>query len=1820
MKRVTKVALLASALFLAGLSNAFATAQLRLSDGTVAGTVTVTDQGPGDADPTPGVVLYSGPVGSDWILNITGGTTLNGGPSAPYLDLGTFNFSSQANGSLTIEFTENGYLVAGAVTAKIGGTTAGDVTYRTWADAGNTSFAKTTLMTSQGPFGGPAFDGETNGTVAIATPYSITVEAVINHPIPGNTGFNAELVVTPPSCDCVLSISCPPPTTLQCPADTSTNATGMPTITATGDCQPVLTYSDSTAQGNCPGNYVITRTWTATPQCGDPVSCTQTITVQDTTAPAITCSPNKTNECGAPIDFDAPAASDRCGTATITVQSTVTNATCGNTFVATRTWVATDECGNSSTCSQTIATVDTTAPSIACVGNKIVECGSAWDFDAPSASDTCGNAALSIVGTVTNAGCGNTFTATRTWRATDDCGNTAECSQTVRVVDTTPPTIACAQNKSVECTSAWTFDAPSASDTCGNAAISVVGTVTNAGCGNTFTATRTWRAIDDCGNTAECSQTVRVVDTTPPTIICAQSKRVECTSAWTFDAPSASDTCGNAAISIVGTVTNAGCGNTFSATRTWRATDDCGNTAECSQTVTVVDTTPPTITCAQNKTVECGSAWDFNAPSASDTCGNATISIVGTVTNDACGNTFTATRTWRATDDCGNTAECSQTVTVRDTTAPTITCAADKTAECGQAWSFNTPTAADTCGNATIAEISTITNGTGCSITITRTWEATDDCGNKARCSQTVTVRDTTPPAITCPPDTTMSNHQGLVFCTYTPGGWGAPPNGNNPGALLAANFATVYPGGFVEVGRPGGSGFSMRFESAAAIEAYLPNGGTPGVLDQDLIDPTDSSAGVFGQHVLALTLNVDFSAAGITEGSSGPLGSVVLNLPGSPLDGMTIDQILAAANKALGGGSLPGGMTFSDLNNIVDKLNNAFDNCAANSWAISHLSPAPTPPSNPGTATAIDDCDPHPLITYKDSSVSNNCGSAIIRTWYASDNCGNTNSCVQRINVTDTVPPVITCSPNKTVECGQAWTFDAPTTTDGSITIVSTVTNGSGCQYTVTRTWKATDACGNKAQCSQTVTVRDTTPPAITCAPNTTTTNCQPKVYCSYTQGGWGTTPNGNNPGMILAENFATVYPGGFAEIGISGSGGFSAKFTSALAIQNYLPDGGTASKLTSDAVNPTTTSAGVFGAQILALKLNVDFSAAGITGGDSGPLGSLVLNDSSSPLNGKTISQILAIANTLLGGGSVSGVTISTLNPLIDNLNQGFDNCTINGWASSHFSVMTCTVSNTPSTPTATDTCDPRPVITFKDSTVSTSCGSSVTRTWYATDKCGNSNSCTQVINNLTDTTPPVITCSPNKTVDCGQAWTFNTPTATDNSGSATITIVSTVTNVSGSVTTSTRTWKATDPCGNTAQCSQTVTVNCQTQTGCTLTIGYYKNHPSAITPLPIYLGTSSGAKSLKVTSQQIGVDVLGQHTYGTPANGITKLYAQLLAAKLNILHGAGGSAVSSAISSADAFLATHNHLDWGSLSVTEQNSVLSWHSSLDNYNNGVTGPGHCGDSEVARALAPTATPASAQVKLGWKKSQEASSYHVLRSGTPDGPYTTIKTGLTGTNYTDGTVVNGTAYYYVVAALKNGIETTESDEASAVPAAPLTSPWNTKDIGVVGVPGGASYSSSKFTVLGSGRDIWDTSDEFRFVYQAASGDCTIVARVASVGNTDPWAKAGVMIRETLNADSKHSSMFVTPGNGVAAQGRLTTGAASVNANTTGLAAPYWVKVVRTGSTFKAYYSSNGSTWTLAGSQSITMGSSVYIGLGVTSHNDSTLCTAVFDNVTATP
>ncbi|MHC4632519.1 MAG: LamG-like jellyroll fold domain-containing protein, partial [Planctomycetota bacterium] len=161
------------------------------------------------------------------------------------------------------------------------------------------------------------------------------------------------------------------------------------------------------------------------------------------------------------------------------------------------------------------------------------------------------------------------------------------------------------------------------------------------------------------------------------------------------------------------------------------------------------------------------------------------------------------------------------------------------------------------------------------------------------------------------------------------------------------------------------------------------------------------------------------------------------------------------------------------------------------------------------------------------------------------------------------------------------------------------------------------------------------------------------------------------------------------------------------------------------------------------------------------------------------------------------------------------------------------------------------------------------------------------------------------------------------------------------------------------------------------------------------------------------------------------------------------------------------------------------------------------------------------------------------------------------------------------------------------------------------------AEAPAGTYTMTASGTDIWSRADEFHFAYKELSGAGAIIAKVESVAHTDPWAKAGVMIRDTLDADSRYAAVLVTPENGVRFQYRSTAGANTSRSFAEGITAPQWVKLERTtGGLVRAFYSADGTTWTNFNLVQVRMDMPVYIGLAVTSHNPGLTCEAKFSKV----
>ena len=168
------------------------------------------------------------------------------------------------------------------------------------------------------------------------------------------------------------------------------------------------------------------------------------------------------------------------------------------------------------------------------------------------------------------------------------------------------------------------------------------------------------------------------------------------------------------------------------------------------------------------------------------------------------------------------------------------------------------------------------------------------------------------------------------------------------------------------------------------------------------------------------------------------------------------------------------------------------------------------------------------------------------------------------------------------------------------------------------------------------------------------------------------------------------------------------------------------------------------------------------------------------------------------------------------------------------------------------------------------------------------------------------------------------------------------------------------------------------------------------------------------------------------------------------------------------------------------------------------------------------------------------------------------------------------------------------------------------------------------------NGSGTWEfgvINDTCRYSYRTLTGDGSITARVDRVTNTNPWAVAGVMIRNTLDAGSVYASVFMTPENGIQFHRRLALGAGGSGTTTADAAAakaPYWVKLTRKGDVFTAQYSTDGAAWADiavpgAPAMRIQMQAIAYIGLvvaprGVYPSTARTVCNAKFSNVSLTP
>ena len=215
-------------------------------------------------------------------------------------------------------------------------------------------------------------------------------------------------------------------------------------------------------------------------------------------------------------------------------------------------------------------------------------------------------------------------------------------------------------------------------------------------------------------------------------------------------------------------------------------------------------------------------------------------------------------------------------------------------------------------------------------------------------------------------------------------------------------------------------------------------------------------------------------------------------------------------------------------------------------------------------------------------------------------------------------------------------------------------------------------------------------------------------------------------------------------------------------------------------------------------------------------------------------------------------------------------------------------------------------------------------------------------------------------------------------------------------------------------------------------------------------------------------------------------------------------------------------------------------------------------------------------------------------------------LAVGLAVSSHVDGTVAQATFDSVTLETL----------------GAPAT--FQSTDIGAVGMVGRSGTFDSTYFARGAGKDVWGTADEFHYFYRSITGNFDFSARAATVQNQDVWTKAGLMVRDGLDANARHAFVIATPTTtkGIAFQRRVTAGGTTVHTAGPAVAPPQWLRLTRVGNVITAYHrSSSTGAWTAIGSQKFTgLPATVRIGFAVSSHVESAAATATFDNVTITP
>ncbi len=1160
-------------------------------------------------------------------------------------------------------------------------------------------------------------------------------------------------------------------------------------ITITDGCTPdaaLIVSSSSVANGTCP--ILITRTYTVTDACGNSVNIIHNISVDDTQAPVVTGSltPLTIEGCvaaAAPAAVTTVAAlealaggitiTDGCtadGALTVSSNS-VANGSCP--IVITRTYTVTDACGNSVNIIHTINVDDTQTPVIAGSLTPLTVEGCNAAAAPPAATTVAAIEALAGGLTITD-GCtpdalitvtSNSVSSgtcpiviTRTYTVSDACGNSANIVHTINVDDTQAPVVTgTLTSLTVEGCNAAAVPAAvttvaalealpgsvTIADICTpDAALTVTSNSVSAGtC--PIVVTRTYTVTDACGNSVNIVQIINVDDTTPP-VVTNSLTPLTLEGCNASVAPPAAATVAALEALAGGVTINDACTPDASmsvsyfdvsagtcpivVTRTYTIRDACLNSVTLVHIINIDDNTAPVVTGSLLPVFALGcSAASAPAPvnsvaalealpgavQISDVCSSDAALTVTSTSTSAGTCPIIVTRTYTITDACGNSANIVQTINISDNQAPVVSGTLNTLAASGCSAADAPPpvvtvaalealpggvTISDNCNpDASLSVVSNSVSSGTCPVVVTRTYTISDLCGNSVNLVHIINVTDVTSPVVVGSPATT-----NIAGCSAAD----APPP-----ATTVAGVESLTGGISVTDGCVPDASLIVTSTSATAGTCPI------------VVTRTYTIRDICGNSsTLVHTINVFDNQPPVVTGSVTATNVAGCNAGAAPPAVTTVAALEA----------LTGGISIADV------------------------------------------CTPDALITVTSTSVtSGTCPIIMTRTYTLTDGCGNSVNVIHTINIDDTQAPLISGSLTPlNIEGCNAAVAPAPVntvaalealpggiaisdlcTSDASLVVTSSSTSAGTCPIVITRVYTVTDACGNSANITQTISIDDSTPPVITGSiPVSTIAGCSAAdalpantVAALEALGLVITDACTTDPGLIVTSTFTSA---GTCPVVVTRTYTVTdACGNSSTAIQTVNVDDntapvitGTLSALTVEGCNATSVPAALTTVAALeALPGSITITDA------CTPDASLTIT--STDLSSGTCPIVITRTYTIrdLCGNSVNLIhTINVDDSTAPAVTGTLTSTTVEGCSIAAAPPAVTTVAALESLAgsiSIADACTPDAALTVTSSNVTNgTCPIVLSRTYTVTDVCGNSVNIIQTIN-IDDTQAPAV-----------------------------------------------------------------------------------------------------------------------------------------------------------------------------------------------------------------------------------------------------------------------------------------------------------------------------------------------------------------------------------------------------------------------------------------------------------------------------------------------